>query len=177
MRYSAEIESKIIAQVQAEPEREVILPGWAYGSGETQPFVYVKGKQVRLSRLLYERLIQPLPYEAGIKPRPGVDPRNVNPHLFAVTATRDTRLVCPNNHEYTEADMTPRGNRCRKCHELKLLGTPSVADINSAKSHCPMNHEYTRENTIRLKSGRRRCRICHRETVARYRARQKETDQ
>lgn len=36
----------------------------------------------------------------------------------------------------------------------------SATARNARKTHCPQGHEYTAENTILLKSGGRRCRIC-----------------
>lgn len=171
MKYTAEIEKALIAQITTEPNREVILPDWAYGKGSDQPVAYLKGRQVRLSRLLYEKIIGPLPEDVGLKMPPSLNPRNVNPHLFVVTASPHTRLACPNGHEYTAADWTPTGHRCTTCRTANNNGEPSVADINSAKTHCPQGHPLSKGNLIRLKSGRRRCRNCHRETQARYRAR------
>lgn len=176
MRFNAEIEEKILQQIRTEPEREVILPAWAYASGEVQPVVYVKGKPVRLVRVLYQKLIGPLPATAGLAMLPGHDRRNVNPHHFQPVATRHTRVTCPNGHEYTEEDMTPRGNRCRRCREAKNLGTPNPIQLNAAKTHCPMNHPLIGDNLVKLKSGKRRCKTCHADQSRARRARQKETN-
>lgn len=168
MRYTAKIEAKILAQIAAEPDRELILPAWAYASGD-QPLIYHGGKPVKLARRLYEKTIGPIPLGAGLKLQPGRDPRNVNPHHFVLTASPHTRVTCPNNHPYTDQDWTGTGYRCHVCREEKNLGTPSVADINAAKTHCPKNHLL-----VLRPNGRRRCLECPREQQARYRARQKE---
>jgi hypothetical protein len=47
--------------------------------------------------------------------------------------------------------------------------------LNREKTHCPNGHPYTKDNLVQLKDGRRRCKICHRENVARHRARKKTT--
>jgi hypothetical protein len=48
---------------------------------------------------------------------------------------------------------------------------------NATKTHCPRGHAYTPENTMRRKSGQRRCRICvraqNRECSRRHNHRQK----
>lgn len=171
MRYTPEIQAKIVAQIEASPDAEVILPAWAYHAGSDQPVVYIDSMPVRLARVLYEHMIGALPEGAGLMLNPGVHRRNVNPHLFTPTASPHTRLQCPNKHPYREEDWTPRGHRCRECRRAKNLGRPTVAEINAAKTHCPQDHPLVGDNLIQLKSGRRRCRQCHRETQARYRAR------
>lgn len=55
---------------------------------------------------------------------------------------------------------------------------PAVADMHAAKTHCPQGHEYTEENTYlqtyTLADGTtgqgRKCRICVKESVYRFRA-------
>jgi len=49
----------------------------------------------------------------------------------------------------------------------------TFASINSSKAYCPQGHEYTPENTRIMTSGSRECKECRRETVRRYRARQR----
>lgn len=172
MRYSAEIEDRIVAQIEAEPEREVILPDWAYWKGVDTPWIYVGGIPRPLVNVLYERVIGVLPDGAGLSPRPGTDRRNVNPHLWLVKPTSGSRAVCPNGHIYTEADWIPNvGHRCQACRAARLLGVPSPADINRRKTHCPEGHPLSGDNLIHLKNGRRRCRTCHAATQARYKAR------
>lgn len=177
MRYSAEIEAKIIAQIEAEPDREVILPDWAYWKGVDTPWVYIEGLPKPLVHVLYERVIGVIPDRAGLTPRPGTDRRNVNPHLWLLmpyAKDRIARPVCPNGHEYTDADWKPGvGHRCQACRALKLLGTPNAADLNKAKTHCPAGHPLKGKNLINLKNGRRKCRICHADTQARYAARKR----
>lgn len=168
MRYSKAIERKIIEQLIAEPERDTILPSWAYASGN-QPVIYHGGKPVKLARHLYEKIVGPIPDGAGLKLEPGHDPRDVNPHHFVVTGSPHVRLTCPNNHRYTDQDRTEDGYRCHVCREEKNLGTPSVSDVNAAKTHCPKNHVL-----VLRTNGRRRCMECPREQQARYRVRQKE---
>lgn len=168
MKYTDEIEKTLLTTIQHEPEKELILPEWAY-RGANQPVIYRGGKTIRLVRHLYENLIGPLDPNQGLAQQPGHNPRNVNPHHWVPTATRHTRLVCPNGHRYTGADMTPDGHRCRQCHDDKLLGTPGTADVNRAKTHCPKNHLL-----VKRPNGKRRCLECPREQSRAYRAAQKE---
>lgn len=37
-----------------------------------------------------------------------------------------------------------------------------IAEANKAKTHCPQGHEYNKENLVKAKSGRRRCKVCER---------------
>lgn len=171
MRYSAEIEEKIVAQINATPDLEVILPSWAYHAGSDQPIVYQNRIPVRLSRVLYERLVGRIPEGMGIALNHGVDRRNVNPHLFTLVSKPGVRLTCPNGHEYTEEDKSTGGHRCKRCRRAKNLGIPSPTQINAAKTHCPQGHPLAGDNLLLLKSGRRRCRTCHAAAQARYRAR------
>ncbi len=169
MRYSPEIESALVAQIAAEPTRPVVLPEWAYWAGEPQPWIYRDGMPVPLMRHLYEVILGGLAETAGLQNPPHVDARNVNPHLAIVKPSKRTRLVCPNGHTYTEDDWIDGvGHQCQTCRAAKLLGTPSITDINRAKTDCPQGHPYTEENLVRLKNGRRRCKQCHRENQARY---------
>lgn len=59
-------------------------------------------------------------------------------------------------------------------------GTPSENELdkvrhgrnpNANKTHCPRGHAYSRENTGSDGRGARRCKTCHREKAAAYRAR------
>lgn len=173
MKFSAEIEARILAQLAAEPERELILPSWAYASGD-QPVIYIGGRAVKLARYLHEKLVGPIPAGRGFVIDPDAHPRNVNPRMFHVTATPHTRLACPNHHRYVAEDWNGKAWQCHVCREEKNLGTPSVADVNRAKTHCPKNHRLAGDNLVNLKNGKRRCRTCHADTQAAYRRRKKE---
>jgi hypothetical protein len=181
MRYTQEIEEAIVAQIQREPEREVILPDWCYWKGIDTPWIYREQIPTRLVVVLHERLIGALPEGAGLARKPGTDPRNVNPHLWVVVPGPRARAVCDNGHEYGQDDWIEGvGHRCQTCRAERALrregsGQPSPAAVNRAKTHCPQEHEYTPENTIRLKSGRRRCKTCHRQQQAASVARKKGT--
>lgn len=175
MRYSAKIEATILKQIMLEPEREIILPDWAYGKAGRQPQVTIQNRRQPLVRHLYEVLISELPTKAWVANPVGVDPRNVNPHLAIVLPSSRIRVACSNGHPYQPVGFDPKiGYRCPTCREARLVGRPSPTEINAAKTHCPEGHRYTRENTVRLKSGRRRCRICARNQTARWRAKQKQ---
>lgn len=172
MRYNAEIEATIIAQIQETPDKPIILPDWAYGM-LNQPIVYRNSQPVRLARVLYEKLIGPLPESKGLRQGPGVHIRNINPYLFVVTASPRTPAECPNGHAYSKKDKTPNGYKCHICHESHLLGTPNPIQLNAKKKRCPKGHKYEEGNLVNLKNGRRRCKKCHAATQARLRARKK----
>lgn len=180
MRYTEEIERGIIEQIQKEPDRPIVLPDWAYWGDTDSCYILVDGYWTPLMRHLFEMLIQPLPEQVGLANPPGVPKRNVNPRLAVVLATRHSRAACPKGHAFSADDYRPGvGYRCKVCREAwrkeNLKGTPSVADINRAKTHCPNGHPLERGNLIHLRDGRRKCRTCHRDTQARYRARKKES--
>ena len=171
MRWTPEIEERILDQIEATPDAEILLPDWAYWKGEDQPWIYVDGMPTNLVRVLYERVIRSLPDGAGLAPGEGVNPRNINPHLFVVLPSRHARAKCENGHWYTEDDWIEGvGHRCKTCRAEKLLGTPSIADVNRRKTHCPAGHPLAGDNLVKLKNGRRRCKRCHAATQARYRA-------
>lgn len=164
MRYNEDVEKRILAQIEATPDAEIILPDWAYWKGRDQPIVYIDGRPVRLIRHLYELVIHPLPPEAGVAMDPGVSPRNINPYLATPTPRRRQRLACPAGHPYTERDRQEDGShRCQVCIEANLKGTPSVAEVNRAKSVCPQGH-----TLVKRPNGRRRCLECPRDQQRRY---------
>lgn len=169
MRYSRKVERAIVAQIEREPSRPVILPDWAYWKGDPQPWVYLDSQPIRLARHLYGLLVGELPPGAGLRNPPEIDQRNVNPHLMVVTPSRGARITCPNNHRYTEDDYIEGvGHRCQTCRAQRLLGTPDVATINRAKTHCPKNHPL-----VKRKKGPRRCLECPREATRAWRENQK----
>lgn len=171
MRYNAEIEAKIVAAIEAEPERDLILPDWAYWKNENQPVVYVNGMPVRLARVLYQKIIGPLPDGAGLAAGPGMHARNVNPYRFVVTDQPNRRAVCPNDHPYTDEDRQADGSmRCHVCHQARLTGELNPAQINAAKTTCSKGHAL-----VLRPNGRRRCRECPRANQRNYVQRQKGT--
>jgi hypothetical protein len=166
VRYTPQIEQRILAQIAATPEAEIILPDWAYWEGVDQPWIYVDSMPMPLVRVLYERVIGALSPEAGLQPKPGTSRRSVNPHLWVQTPTLRARAVCPNGHVYTDDDWIEGvGHRCQTCRADKLLGTPSAIDVNRAKTTCPQGHAL-----VRRKNGRRRCLECPRAQTAAWRA-------
>lgn len=179
MRYTPEIEAMILGAVEENPDREIVLPDWAYWEGVDTPWIYVDQMPTRLVVVLYERVIGALPRGAGLARQPGTSPRDINPHHWTPTPTGRARAYCPTaGHEYGPDDWIEGvGHRCQACLAAKRLAKeskgPSPADINREKTHCPQNHEYTPENTTRLRSGRRRCKTCAREQQARYAAKKK----
>lgn len=56
--------------------------------------------------------------------------------------------------------------------ENTLRGTNFIAE-NAAKTHCPQGHAYDEANTIRERSGRRRCHTCKLAVQARGRTKRK----
>lgn len=165
MRYTPRIEQKILAQIEQTPDREIILPAWAYWEGVDQPWIYLDQIPTPLVRVLYERLIGALPEHVGLQPKPGTSRRSVNPHLWVTVPTRRARAVCPNNHPYTDEDWIEGvGHRCQTCRATELLGTPSPIDINRSKTRCPKGHPL-----VKRPNGRRRCLECPREQTAAWR--------
>ncbi len=172
MRYSASIEASILDAIAENPTAEVILPEWCYWQGVSQPWIYLDQRPVRLIRHLYSTLIDDLPESSGLAMLPGVNPKNVNPHLAAVTPTRRSRAACPKGHLYDPGDFDPKSGKqsCQECRAERALGE-SPTELNRQKTHCPRGHPYTKGNLVKLASGRRRCLICHREQQAEYRSR------
>jgi hypothetical protein len=171
MRYSPETEQMIVEQIEREPEREVILPDWAYWEGSDTPWVYIEGMPRRLVVVLYERLIRGLPEGAGLARKPGTHPRNINPFLYQVMPSPHVRATCANDHVYTTEDYIEGvGYRCQTCRAAKLLGTDSPVDLNRKKTKCPKGHAL-----VLRKNGRRRCLECPRAQQAAYAARKKGT--
>jgi hypothetical protein len=108
----------------------------------------------RAHRVAYELLV-------------GEIPRGL--HLDHVCHTRD--LSCPG------------GPKClhRRCiNPEHLEPVPSLENTlrggNSRKTHCVNSHEFTEANTRIESRGRRACRACNRDAVARSKARRAERD-
>lgn len=169
MRWTPEIEKKIVEQIARTPTAEIILPDWAYWEGEDHPWIYVDSMPTMLVKHLYAKLIEPIPDGAGLQPKPGTSRRSVNPHLWVIVPSRRARAVCPNGHPYTEDDWIDGvGHRCQTCRASKLLGTPDAAEINRRKTTCPKGHPL-----VKRKNGKRRCLECPRAQTAAWRERQK----
>lgn len=164
MRYTPEIEAALVAQIEAEPDRQIVLDDSNYWAGLNTPWIYRDGLPEPLPRVLYELTIGALPESAGLSPLPGTHPRNVNPHQWVVTPARRARAHCPNQHLYTEDDWIENvGHRCQTCRAMRLMGTMSPIDINRSKRVCPQGHDL-----VKRKNGRRRCKQCPRDQQARY---------
>lgn len=169
MRWTPEIEQRILAQIERTPDREVILPDWAYWKGLHQPWVYIDSMPTPLVRVLYERVIGAIPDGMGLQPKPGTSRRSVNPHLWVLVPTPRSHAACPNGHEYDEGDWIEGvGHRCQACRAARLLGKPTIAEINRKKTTCPKGHAL-----VKRPNGRRRCLECPREDAARRRAARK----
>ena len=175
------IHRQITAAIKRDKKRALLLPDFCYWKGRNQPIVYVDDLPEQLSRVLYRELIGPLDYSQSLWLPDTYPARNVNPYLFEVTQHRRRGSVCPNGHPYEGNEMPSNISRwrCRTCFEIwrdrHRLGGESVSAVNRAKDECPNHHPYSGENLIVLKSGRRRCRQCHRDNMARYRAAEKGT--
>jgi hypothetical protein len=164
MKWTPKIERAIIQAIEANPDREIVLPDSAYWEGINAPWIYRDGLPEPLPRVLYEQIIGVLPTGAGLSPRPGTHPRNINPHLFVVTPSRRARAACPNGHLYTEDDWFENvGHRCQTCRVMRLTGRTSPIEINRAKRVCPEGHDL-----ILRPNGRRRCLECPRRQQAEY---------
>lgn len=171
MRYTPEIEERLVAQIESAPTKALVLPDWAYWEGGDVPWIYMDGEPTPLPRHLHGVIIRALPDHVGLRNPPEVHARNVNPYLMVVTPTRKSEVACPKGHRYTADDYRPgRGNRCGQCRAEKLLGTPSPIDINRAKTVCPQGHDL-----VKRPNGRRRCLECPRAQQAAYRARKQGT--
>lgn len=75
-----------------------------------------------------------------------------------------------------EIDHLCRTTLCVNPSHLELV-TPeeNMLRVSISLTHCKHGHEFNEENTYymppRKRSGRRRCRACHRQATARYRSR------
>ena len=175
------IHRQIVAAIRRDRHRPLVLPDFCYWKGRDQPVVYIDNLPENLSRVLYRELIGPLDYSQSLHLRAGIPPRNINPYLFDVSQHRRRGTVCPNGHPYAGNEMPSNagGWRCVTCYTAWLaehrIGGESASDVNRAKEVCPRGHPYSGENLIILKNGRRRCRQCHRDRMAGYRAASKTT--
>jgi hypothetical protein len=173
------IHRQILAAIRREKKRPLVLPDFCYWKGRDQPIVYIDGLPDKLVRVLYRELIGPLDYHETLDLMPNVPARNVNPYLYTVRNSRRRGDTCPNGHPYEGNEMPSNTSRwrCRTCYEAwrakHRKGGESVAVVNRAKDECPKGHPYSGDNLQILRNGRRRCRICHRDNMARYRAEQK----
>jgi hypothetical protein len=175
VKYSPEIEQVIVQTIEANPDRELLLPDWAYWKGEDTPWIYVDQMPVRLVVHLYEQILGAIPRGSGLARKPGTHARNVNPYLWTVVPGPAARAECPKGHEYGPDDWVEGvGHRCQTCRAERRLaretGRPSPTEINRRKTHCPKGHVL-----VKRKNGRRRCLECPREQQARYLARKQGT--
>lgn len=177
MRYDADMEASLIEQIRESPTSAVILPDWAYTEGRKQPYVTVYDQRTPLLRRLYSVMIEPVPAGRNVINPTGVNQRNVNPYLARAMLNNINRSACRSGHEYDDKlDFVPRfGYRCHICRAEYLAAQGEKKTGNKYKTHCPQGHPYSRKNTMKLASGRRRCRICHKEQVDRWRANKKLT--
>lgn len=174
MNLTPELERQILEQLQAHPDKALVLPEWCYWKGQSQPTIYVDGLPTKLHRYLYEKAIGSLEYGVRLHLRDGVHPKNVNPHLFVPQLSRRRGESCPKGHPYAGNEMPDNsmGWRCRTCYlawrEEHSLGRPNVGQVNAAKTHCPKRHRYDEHNTLYLSNGRRRCRQCNADQSRKY---------
>jgi hypothetical protein len=108
------------------------------------PNGYARAGRGYAHRVAYEFAVGPIP--------PGMD-------LDHVKARGCTHKNCVN-----PAHLEPVTRR------ENLLRADTVAARNAAKTHCIHGHPFTPENTYTT-GGRRRCKTCHRATMAAYNAR------
>lgn len=178
------MEEALLAQIEREPDRPIVLPDWAYWKEGDTAYVDRRGERISLLRHLYEMRVQRLGYTDGLANDIGVPARNVNPLLAVVLPTRWSKVACPKcGTRYRDEDYTPNvGQRCHACAERRRQEREknrgqNAGQRNKAKTHCPSGHPYTKENTIRLRSGRRRCRTCHTDRMRLYRERDRRNDE
>lgn len=185
MRYNDDIEQAILEQIQATPEAAIILPSWAYWHGRNKVIVHIDGQRVALPDWLYVLMGNRLPANRHLVNPPNVQPRNINPLIMKPMLGRAKSTVCPNGHEYTDADYTPDvGYQCHICAEGRAervrankKGGMDAAQINRAKQYCPRNHPLSGDNLIKSSDGKRRCKACARDRMRAYRAAQREARQ
>lgn len=182
MILTEEIEAKILNAIREHPDRELILPDFAYNQWGRVVITH-DDLPIELHRYLYELLIGPLAYHEQMH-NEGNDPKNVNPHLFTVVEGRKSPAThCRKGHPYEGNEAPPNSShiRCRTCFKewrqrIRRRRNPEGVPANGDRTHCPQGHEYTRKNTLiegRGRRRRRRCRTCRQEQAARRRAHQK----
>lgn len=142
MILTPEIHAQILDALFDDKDRAIVLPDFCYDAGRQQPRVLVDGQTEYLNRVLYRQLIGPLEPGQRLYRKPGTPTRNVNPYLFTLEPEKD------------QSDRRP-----------------NQGDLNRVKTHCPKNHPLSGDNLIVLRDGRRRCRRCHNDNQAAYRAR------
>lgn len=67
---------------------------------------------------------------------------------------------------WTHLEPVTAAENCRRGY--------GVGVINAAKTHCAHGHPFDQANTLRTKSGERRCRACNRRAALAYKRRQRE---
>ncbi len=170
-----EIQEKIVAAINAEPDAPTVLPDHAYSSAG-RVIVLVDGLPIDLHRHLHNILIRPLEYHEKMHDRSGVK-GNVNPHLFVVMeGNRSPATHCSKGHAYAGNEMPPNtsGYRCATCYREAHPLTGAIA--NKDKTECPHGHEYTDENTYIDSAGKRRCLTCKRTRDLEYRRARRATE-
>ena len=170
MRYTPEIEAKLLAQIKRTPDKPIVLPDWAYWKDDPAPRVYVGGRPIKLIRHLHELVVGPVQPGRGIINPPHVPVKNVNPLLAVIVPTERSKAVCGKGHPYGPEDYIEGvGHRCQTCRKEKLAGTPNAGEVNRLKKTCPRGHKLRRRS-----DGRRRCYECPAEQERERRKRKKE---
>ncbi len=172
---------KVISRGIVQENGCVLWPGWKRkGYARCQ----VNGRTVSVHRLVYERMVGPIPpgYDlhhtcetkhcinfAHLEPLPPADHSKKRSWEYQWSKTH-----CPAGHEYAgdNLDLSQPGERsCKSCRRIRQKEADrrerernrAAGRIpNSMKTACPQGHVYSETNTFFRANGNRVCRECNR---------------
>lgn len=147
MRFTNRREQEVIDTLQEDPEAHIVFPARAYRP-DGRILIHRDHRNVFLTRYLFRLLIQP-------------DLDNLQEQVYLLRECGTEGCQNPFHHK---GYRSPRGE----------VAIESEMVANAVKTHCMRNHPFTPENTRHDRRGKRVCRACDRERVARRRAENRE---
>jgi hypothetical protein len=159
--------------------------------GSNAPQGYGQSRQKAAHRLVYERLIEPIPEDLELDHLCRT-PICVNPlHLEPVTHQENMRRMgrvrsakithCQRGHAFTPENTQTKVNgtrECRTCRRVnqeralvrtRVLIAVGLKEPPRLKTHCPQGHSYSGDNLYLDPRGAQKCRECRRQSMRRFR--------